>query len=165
MNTGSRLVRDSLDAGCTRRLALLSPLAALAACSSSLKIGPSAVAGLRPDATVEMQQVQVAYIGSAGGGFGTLYYKGHAYPFNVGGAGIGGIGASTIDAHGDVYKMRSLADFPGTYAQGSYGAVAGDESVGDLWLQNDNGVIIHLKAKRTGLMLSLGGDAVIISMK
>lgn len=30
------------------------------------------------------------------------------------------------------------------------------------WLQNNNGVIMHLKAKREGLMLSLGGDAVVI---
>ena len=165
MNTGSRSMRDSLDSGCARRLALLLPLAALAACSSSLKIGPEAVAGLRPDATVEMREVQVAYIGSAGGGSGTLFYKGRAYPFSVGGAGIGGIGASTIDASGEVYKMRSVADFAGAYAQGRYGAVAGNESFGDLWLQNDNGVIMHLKAKRTGLMLSLGGDAVVITMK
>ncbi|GAN77097.1 hypothetical protein [Acidisphaera rubrifaciens] len=165
MNIGSRWVRRRVAARSTRRLALLAPLAVLAACSSSLKVGPDAIAGLQPDGTVEMRQVQVAYIGSAGGGYGTLYYKGHAYPFNVGGAGIGGIGASTIDAHGDVYKMRSVADFAGTYAQGRYGAVAGDRSVGDLWLQNDNGVIMHLKAKRVGLMLSLGGDAVIITMK
>ena len=27
------------------------------------------------------------------------------------------------------------------------------------------GVIMHLKAKRTGLMLSLGGDAMVISMQ
>jgi hypothetical protein len=31
-------------------------------------------------------------------------------------------------------------------------------------LQNEAGVIMPLKAKRTGLMLSLGGDAVAISM-
>jgi hypothetical protein len=31
-------------------------------------------------------------------------------------------------------------------------------------MQNGAGVILHLKAKRTGLMLSLGGDAVVISM-
>jgi hypothetical protein len=29
-------------------------------------------------------------------------------------------------------------------------------------LQNDAGVILHLKAKREGLMLSLGGDAIAI---
>ena len=45
------------------------------------------------------------------------------------------------------------------------GFALGDESAGDLWLQNEAGVILHLKAKRTGLMLTLGGDAILITMK
>jgi hypothetical protein len=136
----------------------------LAACSSSVKVGPEAVAGLPPDGTVEMNQVQAAFIGSAGGGSGTLYYRGQAYRFRVGGLGVGGIGASTIDAEGEVYKLPNLAAFSGAYAQGRYGFALGQQSGGDLWLQNDAGVIMHLKARRTGLMLSLGGDAVVISM-
>jgi hypothetical protein len=141
----------------------LAALVSLAACSSSVKVGPEAVAGLTPDGTVDMNEVQVAYIGSAGGGSGTLYYQGQAYTFKLGGLGVGGIGASTIDAFGEVYKLNSLAQFPGAYAQGRYGFALGQTSGGDLWLQNDAGVIMHLKAKRTGLMLSLGGDAVVIS--
>src|ERR1700739_2922959 len=141
----------------------LAALLPLAACSSSVKVGPEAVAGLTPNATVDMNQVQVAYIGSAGGGSGTLYYQGQAYPFKIGGLGVGGIGASSIDANGEVYKLNSLAQFPGAYAQGRYGFALGQTSGGDLWLQNDAGVIMHLKAKRTGLMLSLGGDAVVVS--
>ncbi|MGE0225737.1 MAG: hypothetical protein AB7F35_24550 [Acetobacteraceae bacterium] len=149
---------------------LLSGLLVLAAlpmtgCSGGVKIGPEAVAGLTPDATVEMKQVQVAYIGSAGGGSGTLYYRGRAYPFTVSGLGIGGIGASTIDAEGDVYKLPNVATFPGAYAQGRYGFALGTTSGGDLWMQNEAGVIMRLRAKRTGLMLSLGGDAVVISMQ
>lgn len=136
-----------------------------AACAGSVKLGPDAVAGLTPDGTVDMQQVQVAYIGSGGGGSGTLFYQGEAHPFTVAGLGIGGIGASTIEAKGEVYKLHSLSQFAGSYAQGRYGFALGTESAGDLWLQNDSGVIMHLKAKRTGLMLSLGGDAVVISLK
>lgn len=141
-------------------------LGGLAACgsSSSVKIGPEAIAGLTPDATVEMHQVQVAYIGSAGGGSGTLYHRGRAYPFTIGGLGVGGLGASTIDAEGQVYKMSDISQFAGAYAQGRYGFAIGTESGGDLWMQNEAGVILRLKAKRTGLMLSLGGDAVVISM-
>lgn len=111
-----------------------------------------------------MEQVQVAYLASAGGGTGTLYYQGAAYPFSIGGLGVGGIGASTIDAQGEVYKLGSLATFPGTYGQARYGFAIGTLSGGDLWMQNENGVIMHLKAKRTGLMLSLGADAMVISM-
>jgi hypothetical protein len=84
--------------------------------------------------------------------------------FYVGGLGVGGIGVSTIDARGDVYGLRRLSDFPGAYAQGRYGFALGTTSAGDLWLQNEHGVIMRLRAKREGLMLSLGGDAVVITM-
>ncbi len=144
--------------------AALTALLVITGCATSVRLGPQAVAGLAPDGTVNMDQVQVAYIGSAGGGSGTLFYKGNAYPFKIGGLGVGGIGASTISAEGEVYKLRSLANFPGTYGQARYGFAIGNMSGGDLWMQNEAGVIMHLKAKRTGLMLSLGGDAVIISM-
>ncbi|HBK06899.1 MAG TPA: hypothetical protein DDZ81_13810 [Acetobacteraceae bacterium] len=134
-------------------------------CSGSVQVGPQAVAGLVPSGTVNMDEVQVAYIGSGGGGSGTLYYQGRAYPFSVGGLGVGGFGASTITAEGEVYKLNNLASFAGAYAQGRYGLAIGNASMGDLWLQNEAGVIMHLRAKRTGLMLSLGGDAVVISMQ
>jgi hypothetical protein len=142
----------------------LAALVLLAGCSSSVKVGPEAVAGLAPSGTVDMSQVQAAFIGSGGGGTGTLFFSGRSYPFTVGGLGIGGIGASTVEAAGEVYKLNSVAQFPGAYAQGRYGFALGNTSGGDLWLQNEAGVIMHLRAKRTGLMLSLGGDAVLISL-
>ena len=143
----------------------MAALLSLTNCSSSVQVGPDAVAGLTPDGYVDMNEVQVAYIGSAGGGNGTLNYQGYSYPFSIGGLGVGGIGASTISASGEVYKLGRLANFPGSYAQARYGIVVGNLSAGDLWLQNGAGVIMHLKAKRTGLMLSLGADAIVISMK
>ena len=156
---------DMNIAHCKRRTLLVLPLVTLSACSSSVKVGQDAVAGLPVDGTVVMNQVQAAFIGSGGGGHGTLYYNGGEYPFAVGGLGIGGIGASTIDATGEVYKLNNISQFAGAYAQGRYGYVFGTKSGGDLWLQNESGVIMHLKAKREGLMLSLGGDAVVIKMQ
>ena len=114
---------------------------------------------------VEMSQVQAAYIGSGSAGHGTLRFRGNTYPFNLGGLGVGGIGVSTIEARGDVYGLQRLSDFPGAYAQGRYGFALGTTSAGDLWLQNEHGVVLRLRAKREGLMLSLGGDAVVITMK
>ena len=113
---------------------------------------------------VRMNEVQAAYLGSGSAGNGTLSYRGRSYPFSVGGLGVGGIGVSTIQARGEVYGLQRLGDFPGTYAQGRFGFALGTKSGGDLWLRNDNGVVMHLVAKRTGLMLSLGGDAIVISM-
>jgi hypothetical protein len=144
---------------------LITLLLAAGACASGNRIGPEAVAGQTPDGTVEMSQVQAAYIVSGGGGSGVLRYRGQSYAFTVGGAGIGGLGASTIEAEGEVYNLHSLAEFPGAYGQARYGIAFGNRSAGDLWMQNGAGVIMHLKARRTGLMLSLGGDAVVISMR
>jgi hypothetical protein len=168
--TSRRRDRRLPGADRTRRALFALAIAALlpiAGCSNSSQppMNEQTVAGKQPDGTVEMNQVQAAFIGSGGGGSGTLNYRGQSYPFAVGGLGIGGIGASTINAQGEVYGLNRLSDFPGAYAQGRYGYVVGDTSGGDLWLRNDKGVIMHLKAKRTGLMLSLGGDAVVISMQ
>lgn len=147
-------------------LLLLTAACMLAACSTigGVKLGPKSVEGKSPSGFVEMHEVQAAYIGSGAGGGGTLYFHGREYPFGLGAAGIGGIGLSTVEANGDVYNLERVEQFPGTYGQARYGFAIGTESGGDLWLQNEQGVILHLKAKRTGLMLTLGGDAVIISM-
>ena len=138
-------------------------LLCLAACATPS--GAPSLQGKPLSGYVEMSQVQAAYIGSGSAGHGALRFRGNTYPFNVGGLGVGGIGVSTIEARGDVYGLRRLSDFPGAYAQGRYGFALGTTSAGDLWLQNEHGVILRLKAKREGLMLSLGGDAVVISMK
>ena len=50
----------------------------LVACTSSVKLGPQTVAGLTPDGTVDMNEVQAAFVGSAGGGTGILYYQGNS---------------------------------------------------------------------------------------
>ena len=128
---GKARVGDMVRNACLA-VALLLP----AACQSSVQVGPQAVAGLTPSGTVSMDEVQVAYIGSGGGGSGTLFYQGQAYPFAVGGLGVGGIGASTISAEGEVYKLNSVAMFPGAYGQARYGLALGNASMGDLWLQN-----------------------------
>jgi hypothetical protein len=143
---------------------LAATIMGLVSCSQKTPGPYTKFEGTPPDATVTMNEVQAAYIGNAGGGSGTLQYQGVAYPFNVAGIGVGGIGASTLDAVGDVYNLPSANLFPGSYAQGQYGFVIGTMSRGDLWLQNQAGVVMHLKGKREGLMLSLGGDAMIINM-
>ena len=148
-------------------LALLVSLAACAGGGTSQQAAgpPPTLEGKQPSGFVEMHEVQVAYIGNAGGGSGTLTYDGKTYPFKIAGLGVGGIGVSTVDAEGEVYDLKDLAEFPGAYAAGQYGAVAGTASIGDMWLKNEHDVILHLKAKREGLMLSVGADAIDIRLE
>ena len=115
--------------------------------------------------TLTVEQVQVAFIGSANVGGGKLNYKGESHGFKIGGLGIGGFGVSRIDATGEVYGLNKLEDFAGAYGQARYGAVIGDASTGELWLENTKGVVIHLDAKRKGLALSMGVDGIIIDFQ
>lgn len=120
--------------------------------------------GHTPDATLEMQQAQAALLAVGGGGKGTITYHGRTYPFSMVGIGVGGIGVSSLQASGDVYNLEELALFSGTYVQLRYGLAFGKPGNGDLWLKSRSGVIIHLRTKQKGVMLSLGGDAVEITL-
>lgn len=147
-------------------LLLLGGTAALAGCSSGGDgMPPEVFEGMMPDGVVTMQQVQVAYIGSGSTGNGVLTFRGRDYPFSVSGLGVGGVGVSQIEAQGYVYHLPGVLQFPGTYGQARYGFALGQQSGGDLLLQNPSGVILRLRAKRQGLMLSLGADAVVINMQ
>jgi len=130
----------------------------------SLGRAASAQQGVK-SGTVEIEQVQVAFIGSGNVGGGTLHYEGRSYRFSIGGLGVGGFGFSKMQAYGDVYDLRELRQFPGAYGQARYGMAAGDMGSGQMWLENPNGVRINLRTRRTGLALSLGADAVYIDFK
>jgi len=144
-----------------RRLRQLGTLSALLVAMASFA---SADEQLRKSGTIVIEQVQVAFIGSGNLGGGTLQFNGKSYKFTVGGLGIGGFGVSKLTATGDVYNLDDIKNFSGAYVQGRWGFAAGDQSKGELWVQNEDGVYMHLKAKREGLALSLGGDAIYIDL-
>ncbi len=118
----------------------------------------------RPSGSVTIHQVQVAFIGSGTAGGGTLRYRGRSYRFNLGGLGIGGFGVSRLDAVGNVYNMERLDDIEGVYVQARFGWAVGEQGRGKMWLQNPNGVLLQLKARRQGLALSLGADGMLVKL-
>jgi len=54
----------------------------------------------------------------------------------------------------EVYNLRDLGQFPGTYGQARYGFAIGTASAGDLWPQNEAGVIMHLSVLPHGVLLA-----------
>ena len=117
-----------------------------------------------PSGTVVIDQTQFAMIVSGAFGGGTLHYQGQSYGFTIGGIGVGGFGIATLHATGEVYDLHDVADFGGVYGQAGASYALGQESAGTLWLENTKGVHLHLKAEREGIILSIGGDGVIIKM-
>ena len=72
------------------RLTLVSTCALyLAGCTGNVALGPEAVKGKVPDGTIEMHEVQAAYLASGSGGAGVLSFRGAEYPFDVGGPASG----------------------------------------------------------------------------
>jgi hypothetical protein len=143
--------------------ALLTAGLATAGCSGIMNT-PTAqsVAGLPPSGNVTITEDLVAGLE---GGSGTLQYQGRTYPFKVVGtvAGPGG-GVEKITASGPVYKLASVADFPGRYTQSTGKAGFSSSGSSDLWLENNAGVIMHLQGTSSGAMLTLGKEEIYIRM-
>jgi len=119
----------------------------------------------KSSATITIQEIQVAFVGSGAIGGGTLNFEGRSYPITVKGLGVGGIGASQLSASGVVYGLKDRADLAGVYAQIRAGWALGDQGAGTVWLKNDKGVTMKLHTQRRGLQLALGADGVIIGFK
>jgi hypothetical protein len=89
------------------------------------------------------------FVTGLGGGTGTLYHQGQSYPFKLAVVDPGG-GIAKINASGEVYKLASVADFPGRYTQSTGAAGLSTSGGSDLWLQNGAGVIMHRKKAPRG---------------
>jgi hypothetical protein len=125
---------------------------------------PLAADEAKPSGTVVIQQTQIAFIGSGSLGGGQLFFQGRTYDFTIGGLGVGGFGISRMTATGNVYNLKDVSQFVGAYAQGRMGITLGASDNGGIWLQNEAGVVMQLKAQREGIALSVGGDAIYIRM-
>jgi hypothetical protein len=133
----------------------------LAGCSGLKVPTEQSIQGLTPDGTVSLTETFVAGVG---GGSGTLTYNGQTYPFRLVGSVIGPGGADRITASGEVYKLTKVADFAGRYTQGSGKAGLAEGGSGQLWLQNEAGVIMHLYSTSKGVLLSFGKEEIIVRL-
>jgi hypothetical protein len=96
-------------------------------------------------------------------GDGSLEFQGKNYPFTVSGVKVATIGISKVDALGQVYQLREMADFPGTYVviEGGFTLVQGG---GSAMLRNEKGVTLFLQNVQYGLDLTLGGGGLSIAL-
>jgi hypothetical protein len=142
--------------------AALGVMMMLVACSSDSDDSGSA-GGRRPSAYIQFDAMQIAYLGSGMHGSGVMTFNGRQYAVDVTALGVGGLGISYINAQGDVYDLYNIQDFAGLYGQARMGWAVASAGGGKMWLQNDNGVVIHLKTERQGITLAGGLDAINVS--
>jgi hypothetical protein len=90
---------------------------------------------------------------------GTLIYHGRAYPFWVRGLSVMDIGAAKITGGGEVFNLKSLADFQGNYVGTTFGsAVAHGASLG--LIKNENGVTIRARSTVSGVRFNFSGNGI-----
>jgi hypothetical protein len=113
----------------------------------------------KPDATVKLSQGQVAVGIGYSWGKGVLTFQGKEYPFKVRGLSVVDVGVSSADANGNVFNLKNLADFNGTYTTVTAEAtVAG--GAGGTTMKNQNGVILKLVSTTQGINFKLALEGV-----
>jgi len=118
---------------------------------------------LTADATIKLSQGQVAVGIGYSWGKGVLTYQGKDYPFKIRGLSVVDVGISRADANGNVFKLKKLKDFNGTYTTLSAEAtVAG--GAGGITMQNQNGVVIKLVATTQGINFKLALEGVKLTL-
>ncbi len=116
MRSDARLTGSPAIAGALALFGLLS----LAGCATPPSGIPTAqsIRGLKPSGKVTMTQ---AFVVGTGVGSGTLTFEGRTYSFTLIGS-LTGLGAlSTLQASGEVYKLKDVSQFSGAYIPPGHG--------------------------------------------
>lgn len=117
----------------------------------------------RPDARLAFSSTSFGLVFGYQQGQGALEFQGRKHPFTVSGIKAATLGIVKVDALGQVYRLRELADFPGRYVavEGGLTVVQGG---GNAVFRNEKGVMLYLQNVQYGLDLTLGGGAVDIAL-
>ncbi len=116
-----------------------------------------------PSGTITISEHQFGFLIGGNTGGGVLRFHGRNYPFKIGGISVGDIGITKVRATGEVYDLKNIADFEGTYTKLDASATAGNGN-GELRLKKgDTELDLHIRSK--GLQLSAGAGGVKITMK
>ena len=151
MRRGVKLIRSPAIAAILAVLALL-PLAGCQIPPSGIP-SEASIRGLRPSGTVTMTQV---FLSGVGAGSGSLTFRGRTYPFTLTGSLIGLGAISTMQASGEVYNLRDVSQFSGSWIQGTGSLAITTRANGEIRLENRNGIIMRLNAAQAGLTFSQG---------
>jgi hypothetical protein len=126
-------------------------------------ISSSAFSQDKPDATVRLTQGQIAVGLGYSWGNGVLTFQEKEHPFNIRGLSVVDVGISKASANGEVFNLKKLADFNGTYTTVSGEAtLAGGAGV--ITMKNQNGVTINLFALTKGINFKLALEGVKLTL-
>ena len=117
-----------------------------------------------PSGTVKLTSKAVAIGVGVSWGDGTLTVGGKPYAFSIEGLSVADLGVSDVTTSGEVFNLKNVADFSGTYAAGEAGIaiVAGPT---DTIMKNEKGVVLRLHGTQKGARLTLAAGGVTLKLK
>jgi len=107
--------------------------------------------------TLRLESSEVAIGIGVTWGQGVLTVDGVDHPFSVSGLTVADVGVARVTATGQVYGLRDLKDFSGTYQGVTLGIAVGGGSE-FLAMRNENNVYIKMRAGQQGVRLSLATE-------
>ena len=118
----------------------------------------------KPDAILQLSQSSLALILGYTWGSGSLAYADKTYRVEVDGFSVLAIGFVRAEATGEVFNLKKVEDFNGTYVAASIEGtvVAG---AGATAMQNQNGVVIKLFTTTEGLNVKVSPEGVRLNLK
>jgi hypothetical protein len=117
----------------------------------------------KPDATVSFSGSSAAAGVAATWGEGWLHLRGRDYPFKLQGIGLVGVGGSAFEATGEVYGLKKVEDFAGSYVAAS-AAAALDKGELVTTMRNQNAVVMCIKSTTKGTELKAAVEGVTVEL-
>jgi hypothetical protein len=117
----------------------------------------------KPTGTVSIESHTVALGFGVNWGHGTLKFKGKEYKFKINGLSVVDLGVSNVSATGEVYHLRHLSDFAGTYNAASAGIDVGG-GVGASYLENQHDIVLKITSKKQGVQFTLAAEGLRVKL-
>jgi hypothetical protein len=115
--------------------------------------------------SIRFNVIKAGFVVGGSGGSGALLFHGRSYPLAIGGVSYGfTFGASATDFVGTVSNIRSPSDVNGVYAAAGAGAAVGP-GAGGIVLTNQNGAVLTLAGRQTGLIVAADLNGLVITLR
>jgi len=115
--------------------------------------------------SVSIRIVKAGFVVGGSAGSGVLNFHGKRYPLSIGGLSYGfTFGASATNFPGTVSNIRRPSHVAGVYGQAGAGAAAVRGAQGVV-LTNQNGAVLTLSGRQTGLIVSADLSGLVLSLR
>jgi hypothetical protein len=127
--------------------------------------GAGLMAAYADSGSIRFNVIKAGFVVGGSGGSGTLVFQGRSYPLSIGGVSYGfTFGASATDFVGTVSNIRRPTDVNGVYGAAGAGVAVGP-GAGGIVLTNQNGAVLTLAGRQTGLIVAADLNGLVITLR